>query len=307
MIRITSLIKRYGTFKAVDNVTIDIEDGTVYGLVGINGAGKSTLLRTIAGIYKPNAGSVRYDGKNVYDNPAVKREIAFVPDELYLPNGYTVNSMAKKFREIYKGKFNMAKYAELARAFQLDVNRKFNSFSKGMKRQAATILALALETKYIFFDETFDGLDPFKRAYVKKIIIDDVRSRGATAIISSHSLRELSDVCDKLAIINKGRLIHESDLSHYGNDVTKLQIAFARDADAKCLEKLEIIDSTKVGSVYTLIVKGEHKKIMSSLKAYSPVLIEELPLTFEEIFTIELAKHGVDAFTFFGQEVLNNE
>ena len=297
MIKISSLIKKYGDFKALNNVNLEISNGSVYGLVGINGAGKSTLLRTIAGIYKPDAGNVRYDGKSVYDNPRVKREIAFVPDELYLPDHATVDFMSQKFKDLYGGKFSSAKYRELLATFKLDPSARFNSFSKGMRRQASTILALSLETKYIFFDETFDGLDPLKRAFVKKMIVEDVKSRGATAIISSHSLRELSDICDKIAVLNKGRLILESSISDYCGDVIKVQAAFKNGADLSPLNSMNIIESAKSGSVYTLVIRGEKNKALATLRAMSPILLETLPLSIEEVFNVELARNGVDAFS----------
>ena len=281
MIRISNLVKHYDSFKALDNISMDIADASVYGLVGINGAGKSTLLRTIVGIYKPDSGNVQYDGIEVYDNQDVKKQIAFVPDDLYLPGNSCITDMSSRYKVLFSGDFNESKCFELAELFGLDIDQRFNTFSKGMRRQAATILALARDTGYIFFDETFDGLDPFKRAFVKKLIIDDVRSRGATAIISSHSLRELSDICDKLAVLNKGGVILESAISSYGSDVTKVQVVFSRPHARDDFSDFNIIEFSATGSVVNMIAGGDRGVILSKLKKMSPLLIETLPLTIE--------------------------
>ena len=303
MVRINEIVKRYGDFVAIDKVSFEINDSSIYGLVGINGAGKSTLLRTLVGILKPESGSITYDGKKLFDNPSVKRRIAFVPDDLFLPDKSSLDDMVGMYKTLYGSTFSTKKCYELSEMFGLDPTEPFNTFSKGMRRQAATILALSRETKYIFFDETFDGLDPFKRAFVKKIIIDDVHKRGATAIISSHSLRELSDICDKLALLNKGGLILESDLANYGGDITKLQVVFNSPKGRDFFSDLDIIDCSSVGSVTVLIAKGKKDDLIRKIRAKSPLLIEILPLSIEEVFTIELSKHGVNAFDVFGKEV----
>lgn len=297
MIKVHSLTKKFGKFTALDGISCDISDGSIYGLVGINGSGKSTLLRTITGIYRADDGEVTFDGEGVYDNPEVKKRIAFVPDELYLPNNETMLSMSKKYNTLYNGKFNRKKFDELSAAFSLDVRKPLNTFSKGMRRQASTILALSLETDYIFFDETFDGLDPFKRAYVKRLIEEDVRSRGATAIITSHSLKELEDICDKLAVLDKGGIVLESDVSDMSVGGVKVQIAFSEDYDETKFDSFDLIEFSKHGSVSGLIIKGEESEIKEKLSAMSPILLETLPLSLEDVFTLELTRRGVETFS----------
>lgn len=292
MISVKNVTKRFGKFEAIKNISCNIQDGCVYGLVGVNGAGKSTLLRTLVGIYKCDGGSVTLDGDEVYNNPYVKRKIAFVPDDLYLPSGATLRSMADKYSDLY-GKFNYKRFTKLTTDFGLKLSIAFNQFSKGMKRQAATALAIALEPKYIFFDETFDGLDPFKRNYVKQIIAEDVRKRGATAVITSHSLRELEDTCDQLALLNRGGLVFESDTNKLKTSRFKVQIAFSTPYDEKKFSGLDVISYKKNGAVASLIIGGDRESALSRLRAMSPTLIEELPMTLEEVFTFELETRGL--------------
>ena len=301
MIKINSLTKYYGDFKALDKVSFEIPTGTVYGLVGINGAGKSTLLRTMSGIYKPNGGNVTYDGQVVFNNPSVKGKIVFVPDDLYLPPNQSINDMARRFELLYSRPMNMEKLKSLAENLGLDLNQRFSSFSKGMRRQASTILALALDSEYIFFDETFDGLDPFKRGYIKRLLIDEVKSRGTTVIISSHSLKELEDVCDSLAILDKGGLVMQSDISGLEAIGTKIQIAFAAPFDRNSFAGLEISTFTKQGSVAQMIVKGNRDEIMENLKKMNPIILEILPMTLEEAFTYKLESHGVNTLKETGE------
>ncbi len=296
MIGVKGVVKRFGDFTALGGIDFEIADGMVYGLVGINGSGKSTLLRILTDVYRPDEGCVLYDGVDVRDNPDVKREIAFVADELYLPNNMNMSSLAAKYDMLY-GRFNYAKMGRLAAEFELDVKKPFNSFSKGMRRQASTILALCLETKYLFFDETFDGLDPFKRSYIKSIIREDARARGTTIIITSHSLKELEDVCDRLAVMNCGSLVLESDAESIGIGGIKVQIAFAEEYGADKFSELDVVKFTKSGSVSNVIIRGHAEVIKEKLRRMNPVLMEVLPLSLEEVFSHELESLGVRTFS----------
>lgn len=296
MIKIDSIVKCYGDFRALDKVSFEIPSGTVYGLVGVNGAGKSTLLRTMAGIFKPEGGKVTYDGQAVFDNPDVKKLIAFVPDDLYLPPNQTILDMAKRYEDLYDRSLNREKLSALAKNLELNMNQRFSTFSKGMRRQASTILALSLEAEYIFFDETFDGLDPFKRGYIKRLLRDEVKQRGITVIISSHSLKELEDVCDSLAVLDKGGLVLESDVANLESVGTKVQIAFNHPFDQDTFVGFDIVNFTKQGSVAQMIIRGDRTAICAKLKSMSPVIMEILPLSLEEAFTYKLEAHGVNTF-----------
>ena len=291
MISTERLTKRFESFTALENVTCTIEDGRIYGMVGSNGAGKSTFLRAITGIYKPDEGIVRIDGQPVWDNPEIKKKIAYVPDELYFINGASMDRMAKMYKSVYPY-FDSNRYNELAHTLGLNTKKSLNTFSKGMRRQAMTILALATRPKYIFFDETFDGLDPVMRNYVKSLICQDVYDRNAAAIITSHSLRELEDICDQLALLHKGGLVVESDIQDLKTIQFKIQIAFSDDYDEKRFEGIDIIHFTKQGSVSNMIVRGDRDETAEKLKAMHPMLLDILPLSLEEVFTYEMETLG---------------
>ena len=225
MIRAAGITKKFGSFTALDEVTCNILDGCVYGLVGSNGAGKSTFLRVLAGIYKPDEGVAYFDDEPVYENPSVKEQISFVADELYFLTGANMKKMALMYKRLYDN-FDMDRFNELTRIFGLDPDKNIANFSKGMRRQASIILTLSTRAKYMFFDETFDGLDPVMRNLVKKLICDDVAEKGSTVIITSHSLRELEDICDHLALLHKGGLVLDSDVLEMKTTQFKVQVAF---------------------------------------------------------------------------------
>jgi len=291
MITVTGLVKKFDNFTALDKLTMKIDKGCVYGLVGSNGAGKSTLLRLITGVYKADMGEIKVDGLDVYDNPEAKAKMVFVPDELFfLPQSNMVR-MAKLYASSYDT-FDWDRFYELSGIFGLNTKANIGTFSKGMRRQAATILALSCRAEYMFLDETFDGLDPVMRNLVKRVIYNDVAERGVTAIITSHSLRELEDTCDRLALLHSGGIVLESDIENLQTMLLKVQVAFSEDYDISRFSGINVLDFVKKGSVANMIVRGDREDIQRQIFAMCPLLCEILPLTLEEVFIYELEAKG---------------
>lgn len=291
MIKAENVVKKFEDFTALNSITCNIPDGCIYGMVGSNGAGKSTFLRLVTGIYRPDGGSITIDGEPVYENPAAKGKVAFVPDELYFLPGATMDRMAMLYHAVYPH-FDNDRYHHLAETFGLNCRKPVNTFSKGMKRQAATILAICCRPQYLFLDETFDGLDPVMRNLVKSLICQDVAERKATAIITSHSLRELEDTCDQLALLHKGGVILESDIGDLKTSLFKVQIAFRDEYGLSRFEGMPLLHFSKKGSVANLIAKGDREELVAKLKAMNPLLLDVLPLTLEEVFTYEMEALG---------------
>ena len=291
MIKARKLTKRFGEVEALLDLNCNIPQGCIYGMVGANGAGKSTFLRLCNGIYQPDAGHISINGGEVFDNPAVKEHCVFVPDELYFLPQSNLNRMALLYESMYP-RFSTERFADLCAAFKLDRTRQLNTFSKGMRRQAATILALSAMTDYVFFDETFDGLDPVMRNLVKGMLYDDVLERGCTAVITSHSLRELEDTCDQLALLYRGGIVFESDVQNLKTSLFKVQVAFADEYDRARFAGLEILSFLKQGSVANMIIRGDSAKAKAVIGAQSPLLLEVLPLTLEEVFLFEMEALG---------------
>ena len=293
MIRAAGITKKFGSFTALGEVTCNILDGCVYGLVGSNGAGKSTFLRVLAGIYKPDEGVAYFDDEPVYENPSVKEQISFVADELYFLTGSNMKKMALMYKRLYDN-FDMDRFNELTKIFGLDPDKNIANFSKGMRRQASIILTLSTRAKYMFFDETFDGLDPVMRNLVKKLICDDVAEKGSTVIITSHSLRELEDICDHLALLHKGGLVLDSDVLEMKTTQFKVQVAFEEKFNESKFWDMNITRYRQEGSVANMIVNGDREEMIKRFRDMNPIILDILPLTLEEVFTYEMEALGYE-------------
>ena len=291
MITANNLTKRFSGVAALSRLNCHIPDGCVYGLVGANGAGKSTFLRLASGVYRPDEGSVTMDGEPIYENLSLKKRFAFVPDEFWSLPQSSMRRMAQLYASAYE-RFDMKRFESLAGEFGLPDNKPLSTFSKGMRRQAATILALSTGADYYLFDETFDGLDPIMRNLVKQKLYAEVFDRGATVIITSHSLRELEDTCDQLALLYQGGIVLESDVGDLKTSLFKLQVAFTGEYNDSMFEGLEVLSKERQGSVTTLVVRGDQEKSRGLLAAKSPLLLETLPVTLEEVFIYEMEALG---------------
>ena len=291
MIKADNVTMKFGDHTALNNLCCAIPDSCIYGLVGSNGAGKSTFLRLISGVYRPYSGEITADGERIYENAKIKNKIMYVPDELYFLPQSNMQQMAHFYSAIYES-FSFCRFEELVKLFGLNKKANINTFSKGMKRQAATILALSTMPQYLFFDETFDGLDPVMRNLVKQVIYNDVLERKTTTIITSHSLRELEDTCDQLALLHKGGIVFESDIQNLKTSLFKVQIAFGEEYGRERFEGIEILNYHQLGSVANIIVRGSREEITARLKAMSPLIIDVLPLNLEEVFIYEMEALG---------------
>ena len=285
MLEIQNLTKTFGTFKALDDLSMTVPQGAVYGLVGPNGAGKSTAIRHILGVYRPDSGSILFDGKPVYENPQAKLRIASIPDDIFYFPSATLEEMKSFYKGIYPN-FDEELYEKLFDAFRLPRKSQLRRFSKGMQKQAAFHLSICTRPDMLVLDEPVDGLDPVMRRQVWSLILSDVAQRGTTVLISSHNLRELEDVCDHVGIMDKGKMLLERSLADMQGGTHKLQIV--GDAPAG----LEILHESSSGRLKTLVVRGSAETIEAKAKEANPAYFDVLPLSLEEIFIYELG--GVD-------------
>jgi len=294
MIEVKGLSKKFDDFYAIGNISANIEEGHVFGLVGTNGAGKSTLLRMIAGVLKPTEGQVLVDGQIAYENPAVKKEIFYISDEQY----YFANSTPEEMKNFYKGtyeKFDEARFNDLMGKFGLGANRRINTFSKGMKKQLSVILGVCANTKYLLCDETFDGLDPVMRQAVKKIFIAELEDRALTPIIASHNLRELEDICDHVGLLHQGGILFSKDLDEMKLGIHRIQCVFESDEDRDSfLHDRDVMSHEERGSLHTLTIRGTKEELEQALSQTRTVFAEVLPLSLEEIFISETEVVGYD-------------
>ena len=281
MLEMKNLVKTFGHVTALDNLSLTVPKGAVYGLVGPNGAGKSTAIRHLTGIYRPDKGEVTLEGMPVFENPGAKGRIGYIPDDVFYYPGATLEEMRKFYKGIYP-KFDDALFARLHEIFQLPSNTPIRRYSKGMQKQAAFHLTMCIHPEVLILDEPVDGLDPVMRRQVMSVILADVAEHGTTVLISSHNLRELEDVCDHVGIMDKGRMLLERSLADMQGNTHKLQIV------GDTPEGLEILHESASGRLKTLIVRGQAWEISTKAAAAKPAYYDLLPLSLEEIFIYEL-------------------
>lgn len=293
MITIDKLSKRFGTHYGLRDITTEIPEGSIYGLVGSNGSGKSTLLRLIAGIYQADRGSITFDGKPVFEHPETKVRMFYISDDQYTERSSSIAEMAEVYTHIYPD-YDKKMALEMAERFGLDAKAKFKTFSKGMQRQVHIILGLAAKPQVLLCDETFDGLDPVKRRAVKQIFSQMVLDYGTTVLIASHNLRELEDICDHIGLLHGGQLVFQRSLDDLESDIFKLQVAFKMVRRKEDFASLEPVTFEQRGRMISMIVRGKRESIQERIDAMQPLYAEILPLTLEEIFITEMEVLGYD-------------
>lgn len=293
MIEAKNVSKTFEDLEALKSVSIYVNKGSIYGLVGSNGAGKTTLIKTLVGIYKQEAGEVSIDDEKVFENIDLKSKVIFIPDALYFFTQYTIKNMAKFYKRVYPN-FSEERYEKLKEAFNIDENKKVHKLSKGMQRQVAFWLGLSCMPEVLILDEPLDGLDPVMRQKVKNLIVQDVAERQMTVLISSHNLRELEDLCDHIGILHKGSLVLEKDLDDLKSDVHKIQVAFKDEPSEEFLKEGHILYQEKRGSIMLFIVRGKKDVILKQIVKHEPVILDILPLTLEEIFIYEMGDVGYE-------------
>ncbi len=288
MIRIFNLTKRFGEKTVYEKADITVEDRSICGLVGINGAGKSTLLRIVGGVMQADEGAVLIDGDPVYDNEAVKKKLFFLPDDPY----YDTNITGEKIRRLYKTfyDFDSDIFYHYADQFALNLNKPIRNFSKGMKRQLFIATALACKPKYLLLDEAFDGLDPLARLEFKRGLIQ-LNEEGATVVIASHSLRELEDICDSFILVDHANVKVCGKIENALGNIFKLQIAFKENLGAEALP-FDYIRAEQIGRVITVVAHGDVEEAKQKLGEMNPIIMEEIPMDFEDLFIEEVQSRG---------------
>lgn len=293
MIKVSEVTKHFENFEALKSISLHVRKGTIYGLIGPNGAGKTTVINHINGVMKPEAGSITVDGEEVYENEKTKQKILSISDDWFYFSSYTIKQMAEFYKDIYP-LFNVERYEKLKSIFKLDEKKYIRKMSKGQKKQVAFWLSLSAMPEVLILDEPLDGLDPVMRKQVLNLVIADVADRELTVLVSSHNLRELEDVCDWIGIVHNGKIIIEKPLDDIKGGVCKYQISYGDDKDEFLKSLPGLLNMSKTGSVYSLIIKGDSESIMSNLKSTSPLLLERVSLTLEEVFIYELGGLGYD-------------
>ena len=281
MLELKNVTKSFGSVKALEDLTMTVPKGAVYGLVGPNGAGKSTAIRLALGVYRPDSGSITLDGKPIYENPEIKSKISSIPDEVFYFQSATMADMKSYYKRLYPN-FDEQLFDRLYEVFPLPKNSPIRRFSKGMQKQAAFHLSICTHPELLILDEPVDGLDPVMRRQVWSLLLGEVAQRETTVLVSSHNLRELEDICDHVGIMDQGKMLLERSLADMQGSTHKLQLVGNVPMD------LEILHESSSGRLKTLVVRGDAQQIVQKVKETEPAYFDVLPLSLEEIFIYEL-------------------
>ena len=293
MIKGINITKEFDALKALSDMNIHIEKGSVYGLVGPNGAGKTTFIKALMSIYNIDGGAIKVNGDANIKDEALKQKIVYISDDLYFFPGYSIKQMANFYASVYDS-WDGDTFNKLQNVFTIDINRKVRKLSKGMKKQVAFMLGISAKPDIMVLDEPVDGLDPVMRRNIMNIVLADVEERGMTVLISSHNLRELEDICDHVGIMHKGKVVIEKSLDDVKGNIHKLQIAFGAAFPEGFDGSFDVLHKEQYGSVFQYIIRGDGEEIIEKAKAFEPVLSDLLPLSLEEVFIYELGGMGYE-------------
>lgn len=292
MLKINNLSKKFGEFQVLNNININAETSQIYGLVGSNGCGKTTLLKHIMNIYNQDEGNVFYDDAEVKEESDIIKDFYFVQDNLFFPYQYTLSKLFAFEKLMYK---NMSenKFNELVNYFNIDKNKNLNKMSKGQRKQAAFILAVAAQPKVMLLDEIVDGLDAVVKRKFWDVLIQEVMDNEMTVIISSHDLKELDNICDKVGIMHEGKILKEENLEKMKDEIKRVQFALEGEFDSSKYNEFNIIKSVKIGSIYICTLTGNVDEFKNKLdEEYKILLFDKLSMSLEEIFITELGGAG---------------
>lgn len=288
MIKVRGLTKSFENIRALDGLDMNVEKGSVYGLVGPNGAGKTTLLQHLAGVMQPDAGEIRINRMPVFERPQTKEVIAYVPSDWYYFRQARVSDMCELHDQLFP-RFEPTRFETLVSTFKLEGTRTVRSLSKGMQKQLAFCLALAASPDVLLLDEPLDGLDPAARRSVLGMVMDEVARRQMTVVVSSHNLRELTDVCDHVGIMEAGRMLLERSLEDLQGGFLKVQVAFAKGQDTLPEDLgIDVMHTETQGRLHTLVVRGGAEAVERTLEERGATFVNVLPLSLEEIFIYEI-------------------
>ncbi|API88454.1 MULTISPECIES: ABC transporter ATP-binding protein [Marinilactibacillus] len=287
-IDIDHLTKDYGKGRGVFDVSLEVEEGEIYGFVGVNGAGKTTTIRHMMGFLKPDEGSVTIKGLDATKSSAeVKRYVSYIPGEINFPGDTTGEEFLKN--QIYlsgRGSWEYAK--ELSDLLQLDVTAKVRSMSKGMKQKTAIVSAFASAADILIMDEPTTGLDPLMRDIFLDLIKQE-KEKGKTIFMSSHIFQEVEEACDRVAVIQEGKIIDVIDMETIRYNKNKYyRMEFKSLKDFEHFLRLDYqIDKIKAGDLqlFVQIHDKDINQLIQDLKYFDLVYFKEVKVTFEDYIT----------------------
>ena len=290
MIQIKNLSKSFDK-KILDNVNIEIEDGSIVGLIGINGAGKSTLFKILAGIYDPDEGEVLYDGESIHKNPKIKKQVFFLSDDPRYSKSLTPAKISKTYSYWYDYSSVFVEFYRHLTKFNIPIDGSMYDFSKGMRRQTFLAFAISAKPKFLLLDEAFDGIDPVARFDLKKEILKIQDKVGMTVILSSHSIKELEELCDSYIIIDKNKATYIQSLEEF--PYHKYFIVFDEPMSKEEFD-IDFIAFDCDNKIINCVTDLDYDSMKKKIASMNPKILEEQDMSFEDSFITKVGMEDIE-------------
>ncbi|WP_305775278.1 MULTISPECIES: ABC transporter ATP-binding protein [unclassified Fusibacter] len=292
IIQVDNLTKKFGKVTALNQISLQVNEGEVFGFIGPNGAGKTTTIRSILGILKPNEGKINVFGKDAWKEAvAIHKQIAFVPGEVSLWSNLTGGEVIDLFAKL-RGSQNKNRRDEMIERFDLDPSKKCRSYSKGNRQKVALVSALSVDADLYLLDEPTSGLDPLMER-VFQAYIKELKAAGKTVFLSSHILSEVEQLCDRVSIIREGHLIETGSLKELRH-LMRNQVVIETLSPVSNVEGFEgVYDLTVKDNLYKFQTEARHiASIMNQFNEYGILNFESMPPTLEDLFIHHYSNGG---------------
>jgi len=288
-----ALSKNYGKARGIENVSMQVEEGEIFGFIGPNGAGKSTTIRTLLNLIFPTSGSAKVFGLDVVkDSKEIRRQVGYLPGEVDYYDDMTAGNLLSYSAKFYNVE-SATRISELLETFDLDPGRRIHALSLGNKKKVGIIQCLLHQPRLLILDEPTSGLDPLMQRRFFEVLKEE-NKRGTTIFFSSHVLSEVQRLCNRVAIIKDGQILKTEEMDQLrGRQFRKVRIAL-RDENIEKLDIPGVIHASRDNGTWHLLFSGDVNHLVSNLANYDlqNLWLEEPSL--EEIFLHYYEKEGVE-------------
>jgi ABC-2 type transport system ATP-binding protein len=289
VIAIRDVTRRFGATVALDQVSLKVPPGAVFGLVGANGAGKTTLIRHVLGLLKAQAGTVRVFGRDpVADSAGVLARVGYLSEENDLPGWMRVAELLRYSRAFYPG-WDDAYAEELRQTFELSPTARVGNLSKGQRARAGLLIALAYRPELLVLDEPSSGLDPLVRRDILGAIIRTIADEGRTVLFSSHLLDEVERVSDHVALIHQGRLVFSAELDDLKESHRCLTLRFA-EPQPRPPALAPVLAWQGAGKEWTAVCRGRRGELEAVMAGSGAHIVGDRAVSLDEIFVAQVGR-----------------